>query len=147
MSLKLIRTYLEDRLQEIDPAFERVEKPFDTEEAGKNNFDRRFHIFYADISGSVANQNTTLDTINGTVVLYFDGGRDDQTKLDVALDVANAFRMRCMNPKLLKNEKFIKRFVANSVIASPLDSNDNQIKITLKFSISAMFGTNDDLNC
>lgn len=147
MSFKLIRTHFESRLNEIDADFQRVDKPFDTDDVPNNNFNKRFHIFYGELSPVVPNQNVTSDTCSATVTLYFDGCRDDVTKLDDAWDIANAFRLRCAKPKFLKNEKFIKRIFANSIIATPLNSNDNLIKITLRFSITAMFGTEDNLEC
>ena len=147
MSFKSIRTFFESRLSEVSPDFQRVDSPFDTESVPLNNYDKRFHIFYGELTPSVANQNVTSDTCTATVILYFEGCRDDVAKLDDAWDMANKFRLICMKPKHLTGSKFIKRIFANSVVAQPLPSNDNLVKITLRFSITAMFGTEDNFEC
>jgi hypothetical protein len=147
MSFKNIRTFFESRLNETDSEFQRLETPFNIEDPGLNAFNKRFHIFYHALSGSVANQNATQDTVNAVVTLYFDGLRADVEALDNSFDLANVFRLACMNKKNLVNEKFLKKFVCTGMNATPLDTNENAIKITLAFSISMIFGTQANLEC
>lgn len=147
MSFKPIRTFLENRLKEIDSEFEAIATPFNVDEPAATNFNKRYHIFYGDVGGTVSNQQTTTDTVNATTTLYFDGYRDETEALDSAMDLANAYRMRCLQAKFLKTEKNIKRVVPVSIVATPLGTNDNKIKVVLGFSISMIFASTDSLDC
>lgn len=147
MSFKPIRNFLENRLKEIDSEFESIASPFNVDEPAATNFNKRFHIFYGDVATTVSNQQNTQDVVNAQVTLYFDGFRDETDALDSAMDVANSYRMRCLQAKFLKTEKHIKRVSAVSIVATPLGTNDNKIKVVLAFSISMIFASTDSLDC
>jgi hypothetical protein len=147
MSFKNVRTFLTNRIKEIDSDFEVVDKPFDVDDPAATNFNKRFHIFYGDITTTTANQQTTTDIVNAVVNLYFDGYRDQTEALDESVDVANRIRMRCLQPKFLLGEKFIKRVVPTSIVATPIDSNDNKIRVRLEFSIATIMAATDNLDC
>lgn len=148
MSFKPIRTFLETQLLKIDSDFEVYDQGFENSEIGFNDFNKRYHIFYGNIQTSDANQNTTNDTVNATVTLYFKGARSATLALDDSLDIANNFRIECLKRANFTNYTFIKKVVCNSINAEPVDaSNDNAIKIKLEFSVSVMFGLGVNLNC
>lgn len=148
MSFKPIRTFLTDRLLEIDSDFEVYDQGFESQEVGANDFDKRFHIFYGSVQASVANQNTTQDVVAATVTLYFQGARESTEALDNAMDLANQYRLNCLKRIKYAGQSFIKNVVCNSIEASPVDlTNDNSVKVQLKFSVSVIFGTGIDLNC
>jgi hypothetical protein len=147
MSFKPVRTFLSDRLLEVDSDFQSHNDAFALDNVGADNFDKRFHIFYGNVTTSVSNQNTTQDVVQATVTLYFNGDRYDSEAIDEAMDIANQYRINCLRPSYLKTQTFIKRVVCNSINAAPLDSNDNAILVTLQYSINMIFGTGVDLNC
>lgn len=147
MSFKPVRQYLADRLTEVDSDFLVYDATFANDFVGDNNFDKRFHIFYGNITSSVANQNTTTDTINATVKLFFRGFRDSNESLDNALDIANLYRVNCLRQSKLVGQVHIKRVVCNSIIAESMPDNDQQFVINLEFSITYICGTGINLDC
>ncbi len=84
MSFKPIRTFLEDRLLDLDNDFQVYAKPFSDDEIGANNYDKRYHIAYGPVQATTANQNVTQDVVSATVELYFTGKRDETELLDNA---------------------------------------------------------------
>lgn len=147
MSFKSVRTYLSNRLLEVDSDFENHSEPFSDENIGDNDFNKRFHIFYGNVSTSLANQTSTQDTVNATVALFFKGYASPQEALDDAMDLANQYRINCLRPKYLLTTPFIKRVTCTQITAEPLPTNDNAIKIILTFSINMIFGIGVNLDC
>lgn len=147
MSFKPVRQYLTDRLLEVDSDFEVYDATFANDFVGDNDFNKRFHIFYGNITATVANQNTTTDTINAVVTLYFRGYRDSNEALDAAMDIANEYRMNCLRQSKLAGQIHIKRVVCNSIAAEPMPENDQQFKVLLSFSIQYICGTGINLDC
>ena len=141
MSFKPIRTFLEDRLLEIDSDFEAYDQGFENIEIGRNDFDKRYHIFYGNVSTTAANHNITQDTVNAVVTLYFSGSRTSTEALDDAMDLSNKYRLNCLKRIKYAGSNFIKNVQCNSISAEPIaESNDNSIKISLSFSIMVIFG-------
>lgn len=147
MSFKPIRTYLTDRLLEVDPDFEVYDSAFANDFIGDNNFNKRFHIFYGPIATTVANQNTTNDDATAVVTLYFRGYRDSNEALDEAMDIANKYRINCLRPLNLLNQTHIKRVLCTSIAPEQMPENDQQFKISLTFSIQTIFGLSISLDC
>lgn len=147
MSFKPVRTFLTNRLLEVDSDFEVFDSPFDAEDIGANDFNKRFHIFYGSVTTTVANQNTTQDDVLATVTLSFNGYNSATDALDDAMDIANQYRIQCLKPVYLRSETFIKRVVCESIQADPLPTNENAILIRLQFRIRVIFGLGVNLDC
>ena len=147
MSFKPIRTFLTDRLVEIDSDFTVFDNGFTSDQVGSDNFNKRFHIFYGNVTTTASNQNTTSDVVTSTVTLFFSGSRSSADELDEAMDIANKYRINCLRRTKYAGQTFIKNVVCQSIEAIPLDTNDNAISIKLTFNISIIFGTGVDLNC
>ena len=147
MSFKPIRTYLADRLTEIDSDFTVFDNGFNSDQIGDNNFNKRFHIFYGNVATTASNQNTTTDVVTATTTLFFSGSRTSTDELDEAMDIANKYRINCLRRAKYSNQTFIKNVVCQSIEAIPLDTNDNAIRVRLTFNISIIFGLDLDLNC
>lgn len=147
MSFKPIRTYLENRLLEVDSDFEVFDQAFNNDQIGDADFNKRYHIFYGSVATTASNQNTTQDVVTATVSLYFRGYRDTSEALDESMDIANEYRINCLRQSFLKNETHIKRVVCTNIVAEPLPTNDLAIKIQLSFNISIIFGTGVNLDC
>jgi len=147
MSFKPIRTFLADRLTEIDSDFSVFDNGFNSDQLGENNFDKRFHIFYGSVVTTASNQNTTSDVVTATVTLFFSGSRTSTDELDEAMDIANQYRINCLRRNKYTGQTFIKNVVCQSIEAQPLDTNDATIQIKLTFNITTIFGVGLDLNC
>lgn len=146
MSFKPIRTFLENRLLELDNDFEVYAKPFSDDEIGANNYNKRYHIAYGPVQSTTANQNVTQDVVTATVELYFTGKRDETELLDNAMDFANRYRLFCLRPQFLVGLNNIRRVVCNNIDPQSLPSNDSALKIQLQFSIDMIFGTSINLD-
>jgi hypothetical protein len=81
------------------------------------------------------------------VTLSFNSFRDSVEALDVAMDIANEYRINCLRMEKLVGQTFIKRVVCESINAEPMPTNDNAILIKLQFRIRVIFGTGINLNC
>lgn len=147
MSFKPIRTFLTDRLVEIDSDFTVFDNGFTSDQVGSDNFNKRFHIFYGNVATTSSNQNTTSDVVTATTTLFFSGSRNSTDELDEAMDIANKYRINCLRRNKYSGQTFIKNVVCQSIEAIPLDTNDNAISIKLTFNISIIFGLELDLNC
>lgn len=147
MSFKPIRTFLTDRLIEIDSDFTVFDNGFNSDQVGSDNYNKRFHIFYGSVATTTSNQNTTTDNVTATTTLYFSGSRNSTDELDSAMDIANQYRINCLRRAKYAGQTFIKNVVCQSIEAEPLDTNDNAIMIKLTFNILIVFGLNIDLNC
>ena len=147
MSFKPIRTFLTDRLVEIDSDFTVFDNGFNSDQLGDSNFNKRFHIFYGSVATTTSNQNTTTDVVTAVVNLFFSGSRNSTDELDEAMDIANQYRINCLRRTKYSGQTFIKNVVCQSIEAEPLDTNDNAIRVRLTFNISIIFGLNVDLNC
>lgn len=147
MSFKPIRTFLTDRLVEIDSDFTVFDNGFTSDQVGSDNFNKRFHIFYGNVATTSSNQNTTSDVVTATTTLFFSGSRNSTDELDEAMDIANKYRINCLRRAKYSGQTFIKNVVCQSIEAVPLDTNDNAISIKLTFNISIIFGLELDLNC
>lgn len=147
MSFKPIRTFFQNRIAEIDSDFTEHEDAFNFENIGANQLDRKYHIFYGNVTTTAANQNTTNDVVSAQVNLFFSGYRTGAEALDSAMDIANEFRINCLRRTKYAGETFIKNVVCQNIEAIPLNTNDNAIQIRLTFNISVIFGTGLDLNC
>lgn len=147
MSFKPVRTFLEARLLEIDSNFTEFDQAFNSNEVGNNDFDKRYHIFYGNITTTAANHNITNDEVRATVTLFFSGSRSATEALDDAMDIANEYRIECLKRANYSNLTFIKNVVCSSINAEPIaDSNDNAIKIILEFNIMVIFGIGVNLD-
>jgi hypothetical protein len=147
MSFKPIRTFLEDRLLDLDNEFEVFDQAFNSEQVGNNDFDKRYHIFYGRVDTTAANHNVTNDSVTANVTLFFRGERTATEALDNAMDFANEYRIECLKRVNYVNLTFIKNVVCNSIVAEPIaESNDNAIKIILEFNISVIFGIGVNLD-
>lgn len=146
MSLKPVRQYFKDRIFELDKDYQEHTDAFNTENISQLRFNKAYHIFYGNIQTTTANQLSTLDTVSATVSLFQNGYRDPIIALDDAMDFANKFRLRCLNPKYSTRNFFIKNVVCNTINAEPVNTNDNSIIIRLQFSITVIFGTQINLD-
>lgn len=147
MSFKPIRTFLEDRLLDVDDDFELFDEAFNSNEVGSNRFDKRYHIFYGPVDTTSANQNVTNDQVTAIVTLYFKGARNSIEALDNGMDLANEYRIECLKRSNYTNQTFIKNVVCKRITPEQIaSSNDNEIKISLEFSISVIFGIGVNLD-
>jgi hypothetical protein len=147
MSFKPIRTFFQNRIAEIDSDFTEHEDAFSFENIGANQLDKKYHIFYGNVTTTSSNQNTTSDVVSAQVSLFFSGYRTGAEALDSAMDVANEFRINCLRRSKYQNEVFIKNVVCQTIEAIPLNTNDNAIQVRLSFNISVIFGTGINLDC
>jgi len=148
MSFKPIRTFLADRLTAVDSEFKPFLQAFDNSEIGVNGFNKKYHIFYGNVTTVSSDMNTTNDTVSAVVNLYFQGARTSTEALDNGMDIANLYRIECLKRTNFANLSFIKKVSCTSILAEPVDqSNDNAVKISLAFSISVVFGVGLNLDC
>lgn len=139
MSFVDIRTYFRNQLLAVDPDFREHKDGFNSENIGKNIFNKSFHIIMANPSNIVTDNCRVEDNISVTASLFFKGGKTSkiQASLDEALDIGHNYKLKASNIKDFPS--VIKRVVGNSVVPSPLDTNDNSIIITVEFTVLGVF--------
>jgi len=139
MSFSSVRSYFRDQLQLLDNSFREHKDGFNTDNIGKNIFHKSFHIDLSNPVNVVTDGCRIEDNISVTVKLFFKGGKTSklQEALDSALDIGHDYKLKASN--LANFPSTIKRVVGNSVIPTPLETNDNSIIITVEFTVLGVF--------
>lgn len=139
MSLSQVRTYFVTRIAALDSEFEEHQDAFNQNNIGAYNFNKAYHIFYGQVSSGPLNHACTDDAVTASVALFFSGDRDPATALATAMDFAHTFRLACIKPENAMIGTNIKNVVLNSIVAEPLESNDNAIVVRLDFTVRMVF--------
>ena len=139
MSFSSVRDYFKSQLTALDSSFREHVDGFETENIARNIFNKSYHIVINNPSNVETDNCRVEDNISVRVQLFFKGGKTSklQSSLDNALDIGHDYKLKSSNIKDFPST--IKRVVGTSVIASPLETNDNSIIITIEFTVLAVF--------
>lgn len=147
MNYKTISSYLSARIKTIDPEFSEHLDAFNEENISSSKINKVFFISPPSMVGSYINQNLTSDIINFHVSLYFKGFRDPRQAIDLGFDIANKFRLTCMNPvnlATLAGTYPQTKVLKSNITCEPFDTNDNIVKYKLDFEMKTFYGTRDN---
>lgn len=131
-----IRTFISTQILALYPDFREWKDAFNIENIPSTIFNKSFHIFYT-IPNADKMQTTIMDSIDVTLKLFFKGERDTQIALDSAMDTAHLIRLNIISKSATPSGYL--SIDNNSIEASPLESNDNKIVITLTFTAKKYF--------
>jgi len=138
MSLKPIRTYFKTRLTETDSNFKEHKNGFsDRDDLPNSLFNKSFFISVNSVNNNEHAGNFVKDEISVRIDIFFKGYRDVQLSLENAFDLVNTFRLKSVNPK--NNTDLIKFVDCSGIDVEHLPNNDNDIILTLNFSVTAIF--------
>ena len=139
MSLSQVRTYFKSRIAEIDSDFKEHKDAFNYENIGKTVYNKAYHISYGGVDSVELLDEITDDRMNVSVKLFFKGFRDTQTALDTSMDKANLIRLNAVKRVNYYGNTNIKNIIMTTLTPEALESNDNQIIITLNFTVRMAF--------
>lgn len=139
MSFSSVRNYFRTQLLDLDPDFKEHKDAFTIGTVAKNVFNKSFHIALSNPSNAITDNCQVRDNISVTVQLLFKGGKTSklQSSLDAALDKGHDYKLKASNIKSFPVT--IKQVIGNSVVPSPLETNDNSIIITVEFTVLGVF--------
>jgi len=139
MSFSTVRDYFRTQLLALDSDFREHKDAFTISTVAKNTFNKSFHIFITNPNNVETSSCRINDNISVTVQLLFKGGRTSklQASLDTALDLGHDYKLKASN--INNFPVTIKQVIGNSVIPSPLETNDNSIIITVEFTTLGVF--------
>jgi hypothetical protein len=123
----------------VDSDFREHKDGFNDENIGRNIFNKSYHITMSNPSNADTDGCRIEDDISVTAKLFFKGGKTSKIQgvLDAALDTGHNYKLKASNFNDFPS--VIKRVVGNSVVPSPLDTNDNSIIITVEFTVLSIF--------
>ncbi len=143
-----VRKLFADELKSIDSEYREHQDAFPTDNIGKNNYNKTFHINFYDLVGSTLSHVTTREQIKVKVKLFRKGFRDPQQAADDLFDFTNKYRLSMMKPKDYKVPfMHILKIFCEGFTISGLDTNDNSIYAEANFVVDVVFGTEENQDC
>jgi hypothetical protein len=133
-----VRTYFQNIIASIDSDFKEWSSPFDTEDIPETIADKLYFIKY-DVT-SIEEGNTHIDNnIDVTIQFFFKTFNDRIGKYDSSMDLVNSVMLDSVNIHNIEAFKAaydnpIYRVIASSITADSIDTNDNQLIITLELN-------------
>jgi len=137
-----VRSYFDavlkaENLKEHDDAFA-------VDNIARVNFNNSYHVIYTIPAVTEANDTMYIDQQSWTIQLGFKGFRKPQDALDNAMDISHTIRENLMLPSSITafnagKDYPILKISNNSIVAEPVESNDNSIVVTLEFNLQRAF--------
>ena len=139
MKISKVRTYLSNQVKTIDSDFYEWEDAFNIDNIPSNIKDKSYHIAY-EIPTSADFDTHLEDAIDVTVSVFFKGYRTPAATLDTAMDLCNDIRIQAVKKESIEafrstDDNPIFGVISNSIVPTTIPSNDNQVVITLQFTI------------
>lgn len=147
MSVKYLRSYFGTTLKTLDKEFREHEDAFNTENIGELRLDKAYHVGYGSMNNLSFNQGSSTDEYTITVSLFSKTNRDTISSIDEAMDFANQYRMKCVDPKNIMEAEKIIIVKFDQMVPEFLNGNDNAVVIRLTFRCVGIFGFGENLNC
>ena len=139
MAISDVRTYLKNRITDENSSFYEHTDGFNAENVPTNIKTRSFFIEYQQPSNLSTEGDLIHDQVTATVRLFFKGYRTVQQSIDSAMDTCHNIKLRAS--KISNYTATIKRCTCNSVTIEPVESNDNNMIVTMEFDIEMFFNT------
>jgi len=139
MKISKVRTYFKNQIAIIDGDFKEWEDAFNIDNIPSSIRDKSYHIAY-EIPTSEDFNTHLEDGISVTLNAFFKGYRTPAATLDVAMDLCNDIRIQSVKKESIESfratdDNPIFGVISNSIIPTSITSNDNQVVITLEFTI------------
>jgi len=144
LSISQVRTYFNDRVQEVDANLKAWDDAFNIDNVPESLIDTYYHVQYDNIATSTNNDISFEDSVSVVVTLWKKGFRDPISAYDELNDQALCIRLNCLQPSKINATDNIKQVESVSVISEPIEgSNDNIIRISLAFNARLYFKITD----
>ena len=137
MSISVVRSYLKSRITDENSSFYEHTDGFNAENVPTGIKTRAFFIEYQNPSNLSTEGDLIHDQVTATVKLFFKGYRSVKDSIDTAMNTGHNIKRRAS--KISNYSSTIKRCTCNSVTIEPVDSNDNNMIVTLEFDIEMFF--------
>lgn len=142
MSLSQVRTYLQNRIGEVDSDFREHDDAFNAENIPGVTWEKAYHIRYLPLISNATNDQKVQDNFPVTVQLFFNGYTETRDRLDTAMDLAHNVRLKTISPSKVYAEINISQVVCNNIIPDAIPTNDNKFIIELQFNFRLIFYNN-----
>ena len=140
MSIKVVRDYFKDRIKDEIPSAVEHKDAFNLENMHVSARDKMYHIIYQNSNNLETNGDLLTDEISVTITMIFKGYRDTQATFDNTSDTVYNIKRRAS--KISNYTSNIKRVVCDNINITPADdSNDNNLLVTMGFSVRMCFNT------
>ena len=140
MSIKVVRNYFKNRIKDEIPSAVEHKDAFNLDNMHVSARDKMFHIIYQNSGNLETNGDLLTDEISVTITMLFKGYRDTQATFDSTSDTVHNIKRRAS--KISNYTDDIKRVVCDNITITPADdSNDNNLLVTMGFSVRMCFST------
>lgn len=138
------RTYIKARLASIDSDFKEWKDAFNFSNIPNSNFNKSFHYSYSAPSIGEDSQSISY-SLPGELKIFYKGFRDPQDALDAAMDEADTIVADIVSPRNVDDARSgedypITNVFINSIVPTPIDTNDNKIEITIGLTFALYRG-------
>ena len=133
-----IRTYFDTKILECDPNLEFLDDIFGDNDIGSSYPDKFYKLIFGEITPSVIG-DFYQDQFPVIVEIYAARSADITAAFDILYVSAVDIKNNLINPISSKNESSFNELVAESILPSPLESDDKTIKMIITFTITRGF--------
>ena len=137
MAISDVRTYLKNRITDENSSFYEHDDGFNADNVPTGIKTRSFFIEYQQPSNLSTEGDLIHDQVTATVRLFFKGYRSVKDSIDSSMDTCHNIKRRAS--KISNYSSTIKRVTCNSVTIEPVESNDNNMIVTMEFDIEMYF--------
>ena len=137
MSISVVRSYLKSRITDENSSFYEHVDGFNANNVPTNIKTRSYFIEYQNPSNLSTEGDLIHDQVTATVRLFFKGYRSVKDSIDSSMDTCHNIKRRAS--KISNYSSTIKRVTCNSVTIEPVESNDNNMIVTMEFDIEMYF--------
>ena len=137
MSISVVRSYLKSRITDENSSFYEHVDGFNANNVPTNIKTRSYFIEYQNPSNLSTEGDLIHDQVTATVRLFFKGYRSVKDSIDSSMDTCHNIKRRAI--KISNYSSTIKRVTCNSVTIEPVESNDNNMIVTMEFDIEMYF--------
>jgi len=131
------RDYIRARFSEEETDLHEHLDAFNFENIPENLIDNAYHISLSLGSEVQLGNCFTEESITATVQVFKSTFNDEITTFDALMDTAHNIKLRAINPGLWVGT--FKRVTVPSITASPIDTNDNIIRVTMEWDFKMVF--------
>ena len=137
MAISDVRTYLKSRITDENSSFYEHLDGFNANNIPTNIKTRSFFIEFQNPSNLSTEGDLIHDQITATVKLFFKGYRSVRDSIDSSMNTCHNIKRRASN--MSNYSSSIKRCTCDSVTIEPVESNDNNMIVTMSFDIEMYF--------
>jgi hypothetical protein len=133
-----LRTYFDDRIKAVEPSYEFIDDPFGDDSISENYGDSKYKLYFG-VFEREKGPDFYQDILPATLEIYSEECRDNTTAFDTIYDKAIKMADHITDPVCRNTIGGITDIELVTIEPSPIESNDNMVRLELSFNIRRDF--------